>query len=115
MVDDRPATVTHSGEHPIPDDVAHWLALLSDGKCTLSRSEMWDIAAIISRQNAEIAEVQKARDKVGQPPASAISDAIHNLHIVREALQGEGLHVHVDFVDGAIETLSEVRRGAARP
>ncbi|MEY9676061.1 hypothetical protein ABIE93_005995 [Bradyrhizobium elkanii] len=38
----------------IAPDVAHWLTLLSEGKATLSRSEMWDIATVISRLNEQV-------------------------------------------------------------
>jgi hypothetical protein len=44
------------------DDVKHWLALLADGKATLSKSEMWDIAQVISRLNAENERLVRERD-----------------------------------------------------
>jgi hypothetical protein len=39
---------------PPADDVAHWLELLSDGKAVLSKSEMWDLATVLSRINGDL-------------------------------------------------------------
>src|ERR1700694_5001668 len=51
-----PRGESEMAEHtPTPEqispDVAHCLALLADGKAVLSRSEMWDLATVLSRLN----------------------------------------------------------------